>query len=84
MQGFKRNPLLVHKNAAKKIASTLGRTDYIRARMEGDMVRPLKIKGSGIIRSMVESDSYIIIPENLEGIEEGDQCQILPYHSLKA
>ncbi len=84
MQGFKRNPLLVHKKAARKIASTLGRTDYIRARMEGEMVRPLKIKGSGIIRSMVESDSYIIIPENLEGIEEGDQCQILPYHSLKA
>ncbi|EKF86861.1 gephyrin-like molybdotransferase Glp [Methanobacterium formicicum] len=84
MQGFKRNPLLVHKKAARKIASTLGRTDYIRARMEGEMVHPLKIKGSGIIRSMVESDSYIIIPENLEGIEEGDQCQILPYHSLKA
>jgi len=84
MQGFKRTPLLVHKKASRKIASTLGRTDYIRARMEGEMVRPLKIKGSGIIRSMVESDSYIIIPENLEGIEEGDQCQILPYHSLKA
>ncbi len=84
MQGFKRNPVLVHKKAARKIASTLGRTDYIRARMEGEMARPLKIKGSGIIRSMVESDSYIIIPENLEGIEEGDQCQILPYHSLKA
>lgn len=84
MQGLQRNPLLVHKKAARKIPSTLGRTDYIRARIEGEMVRPLKIKGSGIIRSMVESDSYIIIPENLEGIEEGDQCQILPYHSLKA
>lgn len=83
MQGLQRNPLLVHKKAARKIPSTLGRTDYIRARIEGEMVHPLKIKGSGIIRSMVESDSYIIIPENLEGIEEGDQCQILPYHSLK-
>jgi len=84
MQGLQQNPLLVHKKAARKIPSTLGRTDYIRARIEGEMVHPLKIKGSGIIRSMVESDSYIIIPENLEGIEEGDQCQILPYHSLKA
>lgn len=84
MQGLQQNPLLVHKKAARKIPSTLGRTDYIRARIEGEMVHPLKIKGSGIIRSMVESDSYIIIPENLEGIEEGDLCQILPYHSLKA
>ena len=84
MQGFARKPLLVHKKAARKMPSTLGRTDYIRARIEGEMVRPLKIKGSGIIRSMVESDSYIIIPENLEGIVEGAECEVLPYHSLKA
>lgn len=84
IQGLNRNPLIVHKKAARKIPSTLGRTDYIRARIEGDMVRPLKIKGSGIIRSMVESDSYIIIPENLEGILEGAECEVLPYHSLKA
>jgi molybdopterin molybdotransferase len=84
MQGFTRKPLSVHKKAARKMPSTLGRTDYIRARIEGEMVRPLKIKGSGIIRSMVESDSYIIIPENLEGIVKGAECEVLPYHSLKA
>ena len=84
MQGLTLKPLLVHKKAARKIPSTLGRTDYIRAKIEGHMVRPLKIKGSGIIRSMVESDSYIIIPENLEGIGEGTECEVLPYHSLKA
>ncbi|MDO5835046.1 MAG: molybdopterin molybdotransferase MoeA, partial [Methanobacterium sp.] len=84
MQGLTLKPLLVHKKATRKIPSTLGRTDYIRAKIEGQMIRPLKIKGSGIIRSMVESDSYIIIPENLEGIEEGAECEVLPYHSLKA
>jgi len=84
MQGLTLKPLLVHKKATRKIPSTLGRTDYIRAKIEGHMVRPLKIKGSGIIRSMVESDSYIIIPENLEGIGEGAECEVLPYHSLKA
>lgn len=84
MQGLILKPLLVYKKATRKIPSTLGRTDYIRAKIEGQMVRPLKIKGSGIIRSMVESDSYIIIPENLEGIDEGAECEVLPYHSLKA
>lgn len=84
MQGLQMDPLMVHKKAARKMPSTLGRTDYIRARIEGDMVRPLKIKGSGIIRSMVESDSYIIIPENQEGIFEGEDCVVLPYQSLKA
>ena len=84
MQGLTFKPLLVQKKATRKIPSTLGRIDYIRAKIEGQMVRPLKIKGSGIIKSMVESDSYIIIPENLEGIEKGAECEVLPYNSLKA
>jgi len=83
MQGLDMKPLIITKKAVRNIPSTLGRTDYIRAKIEGDMVRPLKIKGSGIIRSMVESDSYIIIPENQEGIAEGEECNVLPYQSLK-
>lgn len=83
MQGFQINPLIISRKAARNIPSTLGRTDYVRAKIEGDMVNPLKIKGSGIIRSMVESDSYIIIPENQEGLSEGEECQVLPYQSLK-
>ena len=84
MQGLQMKPLTIQKTASRQIASTLGRTDYIRAVIEGDVVRPLKIKGSGIIKSMVESDSYIIIPENKEGIVEGETCLVLPYQSFKA
>lgn len=84
MQNIYRTPQIVKKVTSKKIASTLGRTDYIRAKIDGDLVNPLKIKGSGIIRSMVESDSYIIIEENLEGIAEGEECEVLLYDSLKA
>lgn len=83
MQNIYRTPQIVKKVTSKKIASTLGRTDYIRAKIDGDLVNPLKIKGSGIIRSMVESDSYIIIEENLEGIAEGEECDVLLYDSLK-
>ncbi|OPX58380.1 MAG: molybdopterin biosynthesis protein MoeA [Methanobacterium sp. PtaB.Bin024] len=84
MQGLHVKPLKIQKKASKKMPSSLGRTDYVRAKIEGEMVHPLKIKGSGIIRSMVESDSYIIIPENQEGIFEGEDCVVLPYQSLKA
>jgi molybdopterin molybdotransferase len=83
MQGLDIKPLKIVGKASRKIPSTLGRTDYIRARIKGQMVQPLKIKGSGIIKSMVESDCYLIIPENLEGVDEGAECEILPYHSLK-
>jgi molybdopterin molybdotransferase len=82
MQGIENETRIIHKIAMKKIPSSLGRTDYIRAETDGSMVRPLKIKGSGMIRSMVESNSYIVIEENLEGIDEGEECDVILYDSL--
>ncbi|WP_414469932.1 molybdopterin molybdotransferase MoeA [Methanobacterium sp. ACI-7] len=83
MQNIYRTPQIIKKFSSRKIASTLGRTDYIRAKTEGNNINPLKIKGSGIIRSMVESDSYIIIEENHEGIGKGEECDVLLYDFLK-
>jgi molybdopterin molybdotransferase len=82
MQGIKKEPQMIRKIASRKIPSSLGRTDYIRSKTDDNMVRPLKIKGSGIIRSMIESNAYIIIEENLEGIGEGEECEVLLYDSL--
>lgn len=83
MQNIHRKPPIIKKIASRKITSALGRTEYIRAKIEGDFVSPLKIKGSGIIRSMVESDCYILIEENVEGINEGEECDVLLYDALK-
>jgi molybdopterin molybdotransferase len=83
MQNIHKKPSIIKKTASRKIASTLGRTDYVRAKTEGNLVHPLKIDGSGIIRSMVESDCYILIEENVEGINEGEECDVLLYDSLK-
>ena len=82
MQGISNKPQIVRKITSRKIPSSLGRTDYIRAETDGTIVKPLKIKGSGIIRSMVQSNSYIIIEENLEGIGKGEKCNVLLYDSL--
>ena len=83
MQNISKKFPLIKKTASRKIASTLGRTDYVRAKTYGDHVYPLKIEGSGVIRSMVESDCYILIEENVEGINEGEECDVLLYDSLK-
>ncbi|MBI5679325.1 MAG: molybdopterin molybdotransferase MoeA [Methanobacterium sp.] len=82
MQQIYRKPPIIKKKASRKIASSLGRTEYIRADTDGNSAYPLKIKGSGIIRSMVESNSYIIIEENVEGIEKGEECNVLLYEAL--
>lgn len=83
MQNIHRKLPIIKKRSSRKIASSLGRTEYIRAKIDGNSVSPLKIKGSGVIRSMVESDSYILIEENVEGIGEGEECDVLLYDSLK-
>jgi len=83
MQNIHKEFQIIKKTASRKIASTLGRTDYIRAKTDGNMVSSLKIEGSGIIRSMVESDCYIIIEENVEGITKGEECDVLLYDALK-
>jgi molybdopterin molybdotransferase len=82
MQNLHLNPRIVHKTAASKIPSTLGRTDYVRAKTDNGEVKPLKIKGSSITRSMVESNAYIIVDENLEGIGKGEKCDVLLYDSM--
>jgi len=82
MQNIHRKPPIIKKISTRKIPSTLGRTEYIMSNVDGNMVSPLKIRGSGIIRSMVESDSYIIIDENSEGVAEGEECNVLLYDSL--
>jgi molybdopterin molybdotransferase len=83
MQNIPKEFPFIKKTASRKVASSLGRTDYVRAKIDGDIVHPLKIEGAGIIRSMVESDCYIIIEENVEGINEGEDCDVLLYDSLK-
>lgn len=83
MQNIDWKPAPVSKIASKKIPSTLGRMDYVRGKIEGEVVHPQMIKGSGVMRSMVKSDCYIIIEENLEGIDEGESCDVLMYDRLK-
>lgn len=83
MQNLDKPAPLVKKRTTRKIPSTLGRTDYIRARADGDKVTPLNIKGSTMIKSMVDSDCYIVIEENLEGISKGEECDVLLYDTLR-
>ncbi|AXV37632.1 MAG: molybdopterin molybdotransferase MoeA [Methanobacteriaceae archaeon] len=83
MQNISREPQRIKKVAAKKIPSTLGRTDFIRAKTDNNKVYPIMTKGSGVIRSMVDSNSYIYIKENVEGIPEGEECEVLLYDSFK-
>ena len=82
MQGRDFNFHIVQREAKLKIPSQLGRTDFIRAFSDDDCARHILNRGSGIIRSMVEANSYIIIDENDEGYQKGDIVDVVFFNSL--
>ena len=60
----------------RRITSALGRKTYVRVRVtlkNGDLfAEPVSAKGSGSISTMTQSNGYLIVPENREGINEGE------------
>ena len=60
----------------KRVAGVLGRRVYLRVNVflkEGDFfVEPISTKGSGLLTTMTKANGYVIIPEDREGIDEGE------------
>ncbi len=52
---------------AKKIASALGRTDYVRVRIADGKVVPLAIRGAAILTSTTRAHGFVIVARDLEG-----------------
>ncbi len=82
MQGREFNFNIVNRVSQLKIPSQLGRTDFIRAFSDNEHAKHVLNRGSGIIRSMVEANSYIIIDENDEGYQKDDIVDVVLFDSL--
>jgi len=82
MQNIEFNPRIEKRIVDVKIYSNLGRTDYIRTFADNEKVRYVLNRGSGIIRSMVEANSYIIVDENQEGIAKDDIVDVVFFESM--
>jgi len=62
-----------------KIASQLGRTDYVRVRIENQRVVPLAIRGASILSSTVRAHGFVIVPKNAEGHAPGEPVDVRLY-----
>ena len=82
MQGRPFEFKIVKKESQLKVPSQLGRTDFIRSFTDEKYTRHVLNRGSGIIRSMVEANSYIIIDENDEGYQKNDIVDVVFFDSL--
>ena len=62
---------------ASKLTSKPGSRTYARVALRDEHVEPIMISGSGILSSMAKADGFVIIPENVEGYDEGQQVEVV-------
>jgi len=64
---------------ARKIASKVGRTDYVRVAEENGEIIPLATSGASILSSTVRAVGAVIVPREREGMAEGEEVEVLLY-----
>lgn len=63
----------------RKITSPLGRTDYVRVRIEDDRIVPVATSGASILSSTTRAHGFVIVPKNEEGYGEGTPVSVRLY-----
>ncbi len=64
---------------ARKIASEIGRTDYVRVAIEAGKAVPLATSGASILSSTVRAAGCVLVPREREGMPEGAEVEVLLY-----
>ena len=66
----------VKARITRRISTVLGRKTFIRVRVsrrDGEFfAEPVSTKGSSVISTVTKAHGYVIVPENREGLEEGE------------
>lgn len=60
----------------RRVAGALGRRVYARVKVSMKnaefLAEPIRTKGSGMLTTMTRANAYVIIPEDREGLDEGE------------
>ncbi len=64
---------------AAAIVSEVGRTDYVRVKVEGERVTPIATSGASILTSTTRADGVVIVDAADEGHAEGTWVEVLLY-----
>jgi len=70
-----KKPKTVKAKMAKRTVSSSGREQFLPVKLKNGQAYPV-FKKSGDITSMAEADGYVILPINLDVIEEGEEVKI--------
>lgn len=70
-----KKPVVVKAKIAKRIVSASGREQFLTVKIDDNKAYPV-FKKSGDITSLSKADGYIILPVNLDVIEEGEEVMV--------
>ena len=70
----------VRVRMTRRIASSLGNKTYVRVIVKkvDDLyfAEPLRTSGSGVISSMIRANGLVVLSEEKEGLEKGEEVQV--------
>jgi len=64
---------------SRKISSPIGRLDYVRVKIDGDLVEPLAVGGASILSSTTRADGFVIVGDDSEGFAAGSDVKVWLY-----
>ena len=86
LQATESRPVLMAR-MKRKISTTLGRKNLVRvhvSREKGEFIAdPISARGSSLFSTMTRSNGYVIVPENQEGLAEGEMVAVNMFEDLK-
>jgi molybdopterin molybdotransferase len=83
----KERRLAVKAKITKKISTVLGRKTFIRVHVlqrNGEFfAEPISTRGSGMISTMTKANGYVVVPENREGLKEGEFVPVYLFDNVE-
>lgn len=80
----------VRARLARRVAAPGGLRTFVRVRLvetgddeSGLVAEPIMASGAGVISSLTQADGLLIIPEDSEGVDEGEEIEVVLLRPLK-
>jgi molybdopterin molybdotransferase len=77
---------VVEAKLTRRVTGALGRRVFLRvlvSERKGTLfAEPVRVTGSGVLTTMTKANGYVIIPENREGIKEGEPVRVSLFSSI--
>ncbi|NWF87184.1 molybdopterin molybdotransferase MoeA [Candidatus Bathyarchaeota archaeon] len=78
---------IIKAKISKKVTSALGRKTFVRVHVfqsNGEFfAEPVSARGSGIISTMTRANGYVVVPENREGLAEGESVSVRLFDTVE-